>query len=216
MNLFHQTTTESQPLLKELTGFLKECNDGNMNEHTIQRIPIGKRLRFEVFTRDKFSCRYCGKSSPTVILEIDHVVPVSEGGTNDLHNLATSCFDCNRGKANIIIDSTNVETMPSFKSMEQHRYQVEEFLEYIKFLRETEDELVLKIWNTFGCTNKYDDRMDAGLRAMIRTYGYEETLHSAQIAYSQKYGSMREIYKYFCGVCRNRSNDFRGKNNEKN
>ena len=177
-----------------------------MNEQTIQRVPVGKRLRFEVLRRDKFTCLYCGKSSPNVILEIDHVVPVVDGGTNDLQNLATSCFECNRGKSTKAVASCDIETMPSFEAMEQHRVQVEEFLEYTKFLRETEDTLVLEIWKTFGCTRKYDDRMDAGLRAMIRTLGFDETLHAAQIAYSQKHGSTRDTYMYFCGVCRNKIN----------
>lgn len=65
----------------------------------MKRPAIGKRLRFEVFARDGFTCRYCGIQSDKAQLEIDHVVPVCKGGTNDLENLATACFDCNRGKA---------------------------------------------------------------------------------------------------------------------
>jgi 5-methylcytosine-specific restriction endonuclease McrA len=33
-----------------------------------------------------------------VVLEVDHVVPRAEGGSDDTMNLVTSCFDCNRGK----------------------------------------------------------------------------------------------------------------------
>ena len=32
-------------------------------------------------------------------MEVDHISPVSKGGDNDIDNLITSCFDCNRGKA---------------------------------------------------------------------------------------------------------------------
>lgn len=60
---------------------------------------MNKRVRFEVFKRDKFTCRYCGKSSPAVVLEVDHVIPRSSGGSDDEMNLVTSCFDCNRGKS---------------------------------------------------------------------------------------------------------------------
>ena len=61
---------------------------------------ISKKIRFEVFKRDSFSCQYCGKKAPETILEIDHIKPVSKGGKNEIINLLTSCFDCNRGKSN--------------------------------------------------------------------------------------------------------------------
>jgi hypothetical protein len=63
-----------------------------------QRKPISKKIRFEVFKRDSFKCQYCGRSAPDVILNVDHIVPVAEGGTKDIMNLITSCFDCNSGK----------------------------------------------------------------------------------------------------------------------
>ena len=68
-----------------------------------KRQPISKKLRFEVFKRDSFTCQYCGLKAPDVILEVDHIKPVKEGGTNDLLNLITSCYICNRGKGAIDI-----------------------------------------------------------------------------------------------------------------
>lgn len=59
---------------------------------------ISKRLRFEVFKRDDFTCQYCGAQPPKVVLEVDHIHPVAEGGTGDAENLITSCDKCNRGK----------------------------------------------------------------------------------------------------------------------
>ena len=50
----------------------------------MKRKSINKKIRFEVFKRDNFTCQYCGKSAPNVILEIDHITPVSKGGNNDL------------------------------------------------------------------------------------------------------------------------------------
>lgn len=58
-----------------------------------------KSLRFTVFKRDLFACQYCGRTPPAVVLEADHIVPVVDGGLDDLDNLITACFDCNRGKA---------------------------------------------------------------------------------------------------------------------
>ncbi len=66
------------------------------------RSPISLKLRMAVFKRDKFVCQYCGACGPNVELEIDHVLPVSRGGTDEISNLKTSCFNCNRGKGDII------------------------------------------------------------------------------------------------------------------
>jgi len=60
-------------------------------------------IRFKVLQRDHFTCVYCGRSAPDVTLEVDHIIPISKGGTDILSNLTTSCRDCNRGKSNTII-----------------------------------------------------------------------------------------------------------------
>lgn len=62
------------------------------------------KLRFEVLNRDNFTCRYCGRKAPEVILHIDHITPKSEGGTNALENLATACEECNLGKSNLLLN----------------------------------------------------------------------------------------------------------------
>jgi hypothetical protein len=67
---------------------------------------VSTRTRFEVFKRDGFTCQYCGRQTPQVILEADHVVPRVEGGGDELENLITACQDCNRGKGGIPLDVT--------------------------------------------------------------------------------------------------------------
>lgn len=64
---------------------------------------IGKSLRFQIFARDGFTCQYCGQQPPAVVLEVDHIHPVSRGGEDHEDNLVTACFDCNRGKRARII-----------------------------------------------------------------------------------------------------------------
>ena len=65
----------------------------------MSRKSTGKKLRFEILKRDKFTCCYCGRKAPDVVLHVDHLVPVSKGGTNDPLNLITACADCNGGKS---------------------------------------------------------------------------------------------------------------------
>ncbi len=64
-----------------------------------ERQYISKSLRYDIFARDGFTCQYCGRKPPVVILQIDHRIPVSKGGTNDPLNLLSSCEDCNGGKS---------------------------------------------------------------------------------------------------------------------
>lgn len=63
-----------------------------------KRRTLGNTVRFEIFKRDNFTCQYCGATPPDTILEVDHVIPVSKGGSDEVSNLVTSCFECNRGK----------------------------------------------------------------------------------------------------------------------
>ena len=51
------------------------------------RNKLSQRLRFEVFKRDSFTCQYCGRKAPDVLLEADHIEPVSKGGSDDILNL---------------------------------------------------------------------------------------------------------------------------------
>ena len=65
---------------------------------------VNWRLRFLTLRRDGFRCRTCGRSpanEPGVELEVDHVVPWSDGGETELKNLQSLCQKCNGGKSNL-------------------------------------------------------------------------------------------------------------------
>lgn len=91
------------------------------------RKALTKKARFEVFKRDSFTCQYCGKKAPEVVLNADHIKPVAEGGTNDLLNLITSCVDCNSGKSDReISDSAALEKQHAqISALEERRQQIE-------------------------------------------------------------------------------------------
>lgn len=65
----------------------------------VDRKSIGKGLRYDVFERDGFTCQYCGQQPPDITLVIDHIIPVAEGGGNEVDNLRTACQPCNAGKS---------------------------------------------------------------------------------------------------------------------
>jgi hypothetical protein len=68
-----------------------------------QRALMTARLRNEIKTRDNHTCRQCAISlatEPHLLLEVDHIVPVSKGGMSTPSNLQTLCWRCNRSKSN--------------------------------------------------------------------------------------------------------------------
>ena len=68
-----------------------------------QRTHIPRGLRHEVFKRDNYTCVECGaRKDDGATLHIDHKIPVSKGGTDELDNLQTLCSDCNLNKSDVI------------------------------------------------------------------------------------------------------------------
>lgn len=58
-------------------------------------------IRWQVFDRDNFRCVACGKSAGDgVLLHVDHIMPRSKGGKDELDNFQTLCHLCNIGKSN--------------------------------------------------------------------------------------------------------------------
>jgi hypothetical protein len=63
------------------------------------RESISLGLRFEILSRDNYTCQYCGAKAPDAALHVDHVTPVVLGGANTQDNLVTACVRCNLGKS---------------------------------------------------------------------------------------------------------------------
>ena len=78
----------------------KITKQGHVKE---QRSAMTKDLREAIKQRDNFTCQICGNSvlkEPNLLLEVDHIVPVSKGGKTEADNLQTLCWRCNRSKSN--------------------------------------------------------------------------------------------------------------------
>lgn len=99
---------------------------------------LSVRTRFEVFKRDDFTCQYCGRKSPQVVLEVDHITPVVQGGSDDQINLWTSCWDCNRGKADVPLNRVVTGEDPHDRAvllLERER-QLREYNEVLRLVNE--------------------------------------------------------------------------------
>lgn len=59
-----------------------------------------KFSRVNLFTRDAFTCQYCGTKKGFKQLNYDHVLPRAQGGKTTYTNIVTSCFPCNTKKDN--------------------------------------------------------------------------------------------------------------------
>lgn len=106
------------------------------------RKSLSKKIRFEVFKRDKFTCQYCGNTAPNVVLEVDHIDPVAKGGVNDLLNLITSCFDCNRGKTDRKLDDDSVvnKQRSQLEMLQERREQIALMFDWRKELDKLDDD----------------------------------------------------------------------------
>ena len=61
---------------------------------------VSKKQRERIIHRDRGTCQICGRIvERDEVLEIDHIQPVSKGGTDDDSNLQVAHFACNRAKA---------------------------------------------------------------------------------------------------------------------
>jgi len=71
-----------------------------------------KRLRFNIFRRDRFRCQYCGRSvADGALLTLEHVHPKSKGGELSKDNLLTACHDCNGGKWDDVLNGFELKEL---------------------------------------------------------------------------------------------------------
>lgn len=138
---------------------------------------VSKSVRFEIFARDVFTCQYCGRRPPEVVLELDHIHPRAKGGSDDLLNLITSCCDCNRGKAAKVI--SQVAPRPDADLMFLHAQQeIAEARRYLQAKKERDRvfsdlrELLSETWTTM--LNAADVPPIATWNRWFNKYGYEE------------------------------------------
>ncbi len=61
-----------------------------------------------------YKCVWCEKQFPLMQLSVDHIIPITRGGTHDRNNLQAMCFPCNRRKGNRFIGAKPPTTLPDF------------------------------------------------------------------------------------------------------
>lgn len=177
-----------------------------------ERKSLSKKVRFEVFKRDHFTCQYCGAMAPDVILEIDHIKPVAEGGSDDLLNLITSCRDCNRGKGKVrLSDNTELKKQQEqLKELAERREQSEMMIRWRTELLETINKQVDYIDKYIGGITGWSltDAGTAKIRKLIRSFSFNEVATAVEIAFDSYWDgsedSWHRAYNKIGGICYNR------------
>lgn len=163
-------------------------------------------IRFNVFKRDGFRCQYCGRTPPDVVLEVDHIVAVADGGENAIDNLITACFDCNRGKGAVSLESIPDSLATTFELKREKRLQLDEYSKFLKQVKAKADKGIQSIDKVF---NSYFPRYTLGddfqhntLRFFLSKLPSVKIEQAMDMACSKLNDRERAI-KYFCGICYN-------------
>ena len=175
-----------------------------------KRKPLSKKIRFEVFKRDGFRCVYCGKTSNESKLHVDHINPVSKGGSNAISNLATACEDCNFGKKDIRLDSIPESLYSNINHITEQAQKLKEYRTALKELDDliSEDiDAVQKIFNKTHPNIPFENDFKAdSLRNFITELGIARVKKAMWIACGNDFVAERTI-RYFCGICLKRIRD---------
>ena len=177
-----------------------------------ERKPISKKMRFEVFKRDRFTCQYCGRMAPDVVLEVDHIKPVAKGGKNEILNLVTSCMDCNRGKSDkeLSDDSVIKKQQNQLQEIAERKEQLEMLLEWKEGLENLQEDYAEALNKLF--ISKTDFKLNnRGLRdgkKCIKEFGFQNVYDSAEIALDTYYTGSQEsfetAFRKIGGICFNK------------
>jgi hypothetical protein len=185
-----------QKLSVEIVSFFSENyievrgEKSNMTQQEFERQPIPKSIRFEIFKRDNFTCQYCGKKAPDVVLHVDHIHPVSKGGTNDLLNLITSCIDCNLGKSDRTLADTTIidRKRTQIEELQERRDQIEMMMEWQRGLVELDQYLIEQVsgfWAKLVEPYQLTEQGLQSLKKLLRQNNADEIMEAMRIATQQ-------------------------------
>lgn len=168
---------------------------------------LSKKKRFEVFKRDGFRCAYCGNTPPTVILECDHIVPKSKGGQDDMLNLITACFDCNRGKSDNSLDNLPSPLLENQEEQNERETQISEYRKLMTKIAKRLNKDSKKIETIF--TEAFPDYHlkptfgNASLKPFLELLPFEIVERAMWSAVEKDFEPKDRVIKYFCGTCWN-------------
>ena len=171
-----------------------------------KRIPLSKKIRFEIFKRDLFTCQYCGSTPPGVVLEVDHIKPVSKGGDNNTDNLLTSCFDCNRGKGATPLSEAPDALAKKIVIQKEKADQLKEFEKLASRQKAAMSRKVNALEKVFDkrAGFLFSDGFKKSVRKFFEQLPKHEVEDALDIALDMEFEDPERTIKYFCKVCWNK------------
>lgn len=171
----------------------------------LKRKTISKKTRFDVFKRDIFTCQYCGAHPPVVVLEVDHIHPVSSGGSNEIDNLVTACFDCNRGKSDKQLTDVPESLQKKAEQVLEKEAQIRGYkaaMDAKRIRLEDETLMVCEIYEKFNVGYTLSDRSIVTVRNFVERLGVHDVCEAMEKAFMR--ARKNQEFKYFCGICWNK------------
>ena len=96
-SLFDKKSKDSSHSTKVTTPRKTNEWDGEIQGKGIASGSSWDRIRKSVLARDNYTCRSCRRKDN---LTVDHIVQLSQGGTNSMENMQTLCRYCHEKKDN--------------------------------------------------------------------------------------------------------------------
>jgi hypothetical protein len=150
---------------------------------------VKKSVRFEVFKRDSFTCQYCGQKAPEVVLEIDHIHPVADGGGSEILNLVTACRGCNSGKSDKVLSDTAAldKQRAQLEDLQERRQQLEMLHQWHMSLVDLDEQAVSmagSLWfESVGMPDYVLSEAGAGeMRTLIKRHGFDRVCEAIKEA----------------------------------
>lgn len=168
---------------------------------------VSRKVRFNIFNRDGFKCQYCGRTPPAIVLELDHIIPKSQGGPDSIDNYITACFDCNRGKGKHRLGSIPPTINDNLEIIKEKRKQLKAFNRLIE-QQEYEYEAGIQVINEIF-SNKFYDKVPTDEFNRVSTRRFLSLLpiikveDAMALACSSKSDDPENALRYFCGICWN-------------
>lgn len=169
---------------------------------------LGNSARFKIFKRDSFTCQYCGRHPPDAILEVDHIMPASKGGTDDSINLVTSCFECNRGKRDSLL-SDKPKPLREVQEIENEKFK--QFDAYNSFLRQKRkkdeswikeiSDIYIRLIGEDPKIYRMPEEMEMSCRTFLKKLPCEKIIEALFITNAKRGLKSNYDKKYFYGTC---------------
>lgn len=169
-----------------------------------KRKALGKKLRFEVFKRDGFQCQYCGATPPAVVLHVDHVIPVADGGKNHIDNLITACAPCNLGKGANSLLAIPQSLKDKAAEVAEREDQIRGYNEVLTARAERIEEEaweVAAVLESNPWIENYDRASLQSIKKFLEKLPFPIVVEAAETALARGLFGKQKQFRYFCGIC---------------